>query len=131
MPLAIELAAARIKQLPPEALLARLEHRLPVLTSGPQDAPARQQTLRNTLAWSYDLLNSWEQWLLRQLSVFVGGCTLQAAEAVYRALGNGVGAVLGSVFDGVASLIDKSLLYQTQWEGEEPRFGSVTPPQLL
>jgi predicted ATPase/DNA-binding CsgD family transcriptional regulator len=125
VPLAIELAAARIKQLPPQALLARLEHRLPVLTSGPQDAPARQQTLRNTLAWSYDLLDPWEQWLLRQLSVFVSGCTLQAAEAVCRTLGNGVGAGLGSVFDGVASLIDKSLLYQTQREGEEPRFGML------
>src|SRR5439155_18345940 len=73
VPLAIELAAARIKQLPPQALLAQLEHRLPVLTSGPQDAPVRQQTLRNTLAWSYDLLNSGEQWLLRRLSAFVGG----------------------------------------------------------
>jgi predicted ATPase/DNA-binding CsgD family transcriptional regulator len=125
VPLAIELAAARIKQLPPQALLAQLEHRLPVLTSGPQDAPARQQTLRNTLAWSYDLLNSWEQQLLRHLSVFVGGCTLQAAEAVCRALGDGVGTGLASVFDGVASLIDKSLLYQTEREGEEPRFGML------
>ena len=125
VPLAIELAAARIKQLPPQALLAQLEHRLPVLTSGPQDAPVRQQTLRNTLAWSYDLLNSWEQWLLRQLSVFVGGCTLQAAEAVCRALGDGDGTELGSVLDGVASLIDKSLLHQTEREGEEPRFGML------
>jgi predicted ATPase/DNA-binding CsgD family transcriptional regulator len=125
VPLAIELAAARIKQLPPQALLAQLEHRLPILTSGPQDAPARHQTLRNTLAWSYDLLNSWEQHLLRQLSVFVGGCTLQAAEAVCRALGAGVDNGPVSVFDGVASLIDKSLLYQTQREGEEPRFGML------
>jgi predicted ATPase/DNA-binding CsgD family transcriptional regulator len=125
VPLAIELAAARIKQLPPQALLTQLSHRLPVLTSGPQDAPVRQQTLRNTLAWSYDLLNPWEQQLLRQLSVFVGGCTLQAAEAVCAAPGNGVGAGLASVFDGVASLIDKSLLYQTEREGEEPRFGML------
>src|SRR5207249_946865 len=80
---------------------------------------------RNTLAWSYSLLNSWEQWLLRHLSVFVGGCTLQAAEAVYCALENGVGAAEASVLDGLASLIDKSLLYQAQREGEEPRFGML------
>ncbi len=86
VPLAIELAAARTKQLSPQALLARLEQRLSLLTSGPQDAPVRQQTLRNTLAWSYDLLDSWEQRLLRQLSVFVGGFTLEAAEAVWLRL---------------------------------------------
>ncbi len=125
VPLAIELAAARIKQLPPQALLARLEHRLPLLTSGPQDAPVRQQTLRNTLAWSYSLLNSWEQLLLRQISIFVSGCTLQAAEGVCRAPGDGTGAGQVSVLDGVASLIDKSLLYQTQHEGEELRFGML------
>jgi predicted ATPase/DNA-binding CsgD family transcriptional regulator len=125
LPLAIELAAARIKQLPPQALLSRLERRLPVLTSGPQDAPARQQTMRKTLAWSYSLLDPWEQRLLRHLSVFVGGCTLQAAEAVCRVPGDGVEAGLASVFDGIASLIDKSLLYQTPREGEEPRFGML------
>ncbi len=125
VPLAIELAAARIKQLSPQVLLAQLERRLPLLTSGPQDAPVRQQTLRNTLAWSYDLLNSWEQRLLRQISIFVGGCTLQAAAAVCYAPENGVGAGLASVLDGVASLIDKSLLYQTPREEEEPRFGML------
>jgi len=125
IPLAIELAAARIKQLSPQELLARLEQRLLVLTSGPQDAPARQQTLRNTLTWSYSLLNSWEQRLLRQLSVFVGGSTLQAAEAICATLGNGVDAGQVSVFDGMASLIDKSLLYQAQREEEEPRFGML------
>jgi predicted ATPase/DNA-binding CsgD family transcriptional regulator len=125
VPLAIELAAARIKQLSPQALLTRLAQRLPILTSGPQDAPARQQTLRNTLAWSYDLLDPWEQRLLRQLSVFVGGFTLEAAEAVWRALGNGDGAGMTSVLDRVASLIDKSLLYQMQREGEEARFGML------
>ncbi len=125
VPLAIELAAARIKQLPPQALLAQLGHRLPVLTSGPQDAPVRQQTLRNTLAWSYSLLNSGEQWLLRRLSVFVGGSTLQAAEAVCCAPGDDVDAGSASVLDGVASLIDTSLLYQMEREGEEPRFGML------
>ncbi len=122
LPLAIEMAAARIKQLPPQALLARLEHRLQVLTSGPQDVPVRQQTLRNTLAWSYDLLDLQEQRLFRRLSIFVGGCTLEAAEAVCAALGNGDGHAVAAVFDGVTSLIDKSLLLQTEQEGEEPRF---------
>jgi predicted ATPase/DNA-binding CsgD family transcriptional regulator len=123
VPLAIELAAARIKQLPPQALLEQLSHRLPVLKSGPKDAPFRQQALRNTLAWSYDLLDPWEQRLLRHLSVFVGGFTLQAAEAVCRADGDSAGAA--NVFDGIASLIDKSLLYQAQRDGEEPRFGML------
>src|SRR6266567_8438985 len=82
LPLAIELAAARSKLLPPQALLARLGQRLAVLTSGAQDAPTRQQTLRHTLAWSYNLLNAQEQQLFRRLSLFVGGCTLQAVEAL-------------------------------------------------
>ena len=125
VPLAIELAAARIKQLPPQALLAQLSQRLPLLTSGPRDAPVRQQTLRNTLAWSYDLLNAWEQRLLRQLSVFVGGCTLQAAEAMCRTSGENAGSGQTSVLDGIASLIDKSLLYQTEREGEESRFAML------
>ena len=119
LPLAIELAAARSKVLPPQALLARLGQRLAVLTSGPRDAPARQQTLRNTLAWSYNLLTTQEQQLFRRLSIFVGGCTLQAVEAVCAALeGNGAGAAL----EGVTSLIDKSLLRQRESEGGEPRF---------
>jgi predicted ATPase len=81
LPLAIELAAARIKLLPPQALLTRLNQRLHVLTEGTRDLPERQQTLRNALAWSYELLTEQEQCLFRQLSVFVGGCTLEAAEA--------------------------------------------------
>src|SRR5207248_4108425 len=82
LPLAIELAAARIKLLSPPALLSRLERRLPLLTGGARDMPARQQTLRNTIAWSYDLLEEPEQRLFRRLSVFVGGFSLEAAEAV-------------------------------------------------
>jgi predicted ATPase/DNA-binding CsgD family transcriptional regulator len=115
LPLAIELAAARIKLLPVHALLTRLEHRLQVLTSGARDGPARQQTLRNTIAWSYDLLNADEQRLFRRLSVFVGGCTLEAIEAICSTFCKGAFQAL----DGVASLIDKSLLQQT--EQEEPR----------
>jgi predicted ATPase/DNA-binding CsgD family transcriptional regulator len=117
LPLAIELAAARVKLLPPQALLTRLAHRLQVLTSGARDAPVRQQTLRNTLAWSYDLLDAEEQQLFRRLSVFAGGCTLEAVEGLSTALGELPAAVL----DGVASLMDKSLLRQVEQEGEEPR----------
>jgi predicted ATPase/class 3 adenylate cyclase/DNA-binding CsgD family transcriptional regulator len=117
LPLAIELAAARSKLLPPAALLARLEHRLSVLTSETRDVPVRQQTLRNTIAWSYHLLDAQEQRLFRQLSVFAGGCTLEAAEAVCAVLSDGDGG--GPVLDGVASLTDKSLLQLTaQEEGE-------------
>jgi len=119
LPLALELAAARVKLFPPQALLAQLEQRLQVLTRGARDAPVRQQSLRNTLAWSYELLTAEEQRLFRRLSVFVGGCTLQAIEALCAALekSNGVGRVV----DGVASLIDKSLLQQTEQEENEPR----------
>src|SRR2546430_10739054 len=119
LPLAIELAAARSTLLPPQALLARLGQRLAVLTSGAQDAPARQQTLRNTIAWSYNLLNAKAQQLFRRLSIFVGGCTLQAVEALCTSLEEGRGAEW--TLDGVASLLDKSLLQQTAQEGEEPR----------
>jgi predicted ATPase/DNA-binding CsgD family transcriptional regulator len=117
LPLAIELAAARIKLLPPQALLTRLGHRLQVLTSGARDAPVRQQTLRNTLAWSYDLLNAEEQRLFRRLSVFAGGCTLEAVEGLYTALGE----LPSDVLDGVASLIDKSLLRLVEQADEETR----------
>jgi predicted ATPase len=86
LPLAIELAAARVKILSPSALLDRLEHRLPLLTGGPRDVPARQQAVRSTLDWSYDLLTPEEQALFRRLSVFAGGFTLEAAESVSRAV---------------------------------------------
>jgi predicted ATPase/DNA-binding CsgD family transcriptional regulator len=118
LPLAVELAAARIKLLPPQALLKRLSQRLDLLTGGAQDLPARQQTLRNTLQWSYDLLSAEEQRLFRWLSIFVGGFTLEAATAVCNA---GSDQPL-DVLKGVVSLLDKSLLLQTEQEGEEPRF---------
>src|SRR6266487_3758364 len=120
LPLAIELAAARIRLLPPQALLARLSRRLQVLTGGARTLPERQQTLRNTLKWSYDLLDIQEQQLFRWLSVFVGGWSLEAAEAVAHA-GQPPDPVSVSVLDGVASLLDKSLLLQVEWESEEPR----------
>jgi len=117
LPLAIELAAARSKLLSPRALLARLGNRLNVLTSGTQDIPERQQTLRNTLEWSYHLLSSQQQQFFRMLSVFVGGGTLEAIEAISAALKMSEGGAL----DGAASLLDKSLL-QAVGQEEETRF---------
>jgi predicted ATPase/DNA-binding CsgD family transcriptional regulator len=118
LPLAIELAAARIKLLPAEALLAQLQHRLAVLTGGPRDLPARQQALRSTLQWSYDLLTPHEQRLFRRFAVFAGGCQLAAAEAICTVVGD----VTMSLLDGLASLLDNSLLSQVEHVGEEPRF---------
>jgi predicted ATPase/DNA-binding CsgD family transcriptional regulator len=116
LPLAIELAAARIKLLPPQALLQRLIHPLNVLTAGRQNAPERHQTLRNTIAWSYHLLNTVEQQLFCRVSVFVGSCSLEAIEALYSSYPDRTMLVL----DGVSSLIDKSLLRQIE-QGDEPR----------
>ena len=120
LPLAIELAAARIRLLPPQALLARLSNSLQVLTAGAQTLPMRQQTLRNAIQWSYDLLDIQEQQLFRRLSVFVGGWTLEAAEAVVNA-GQQASADGLPVLDGIASLLDKSLLLQVALDDEEPR----------
>jgi predicted ATPase/DNA-binding CsgD family transcriptional regulator len=122
LPLAIELAAARVKVLSPSALLARLSQRLTVLSGGPRDAPARQQTLRDTLAWSYDLLTIEQQQLFRQLSVFVGGWTLEAAEAVCDAdPACGPGRAT-AVLDGLAALVDHSLVQQTELPDGSSRF---------
>ena len=126
LPLAIELAAARIKLLSPRALLQRLSRRFEVLTSRTQNAPERQQTLRNALAWSYDLLNVQEQRIFRRLSIFAGGCTLEAIEYLCSALGDDCEE--GVVLDGVASLIDKSLMQSTEQEvngEEETRFAML------
>lgn len=121
LPLALELAAARIRVLPPQALLARLHERLDLLTEGPRTLPERQQTLRNTLAWSYDLLSPAEQRLFRLLSVFVGGCTLDALETVAAALWGQPEPLL----DTVTALVDRSLLGPGAPDGAEPRFGML------
>ncbi len=117
LPLALELAAARIKILPPHMLLARLSQRLTLLTSGRRDAPARHQTLRNTIKWSYDLLNGRERQLFRRLCIFVGGCTLEAVEGVYEKLGDDPTGIL----DGIASLQAKSLIQREELEDEDLR----------
>ncbi len=118
LPLAIELAAARVKLLPPSAMRTRIESRLQLLTGGARDLPARQQTLRAAIDWSYDLLSAPEQKLLRRLSVFVGGCTLEAIEAVCDTKGD-----LGlDLLDGMASMVDKSLAQQNESAGGESRF---------
>jgi non-specific serine/threonine protein kinase len=116
LPLAIELAAARIKVLPPAALLTRLEKRLPLLTGGGRDLPPRQQTMRDTIAWSYDLLPPDEQALFQRLSVFVGGFTLDAAEAVVGSRGS------SDVFTGISVLVESSLLFNDRGAEGEARF---------
>jgi predicted ATPase/transcriptional regulator with XRE-family HTH domain len=116
LPLAIELAAARVKVLPPQALLVRLDHRLPLLTGGGRDLPARQRTMRDAIAWSYDLLTSEQKRLFRRLAVFAGGFTLDGAEAV--AAPDGSHAVL----DGVVTLVEQSLLRQVPGADDEPRY---------
>jgi predicted ATPase/class 3 adenylate cyclase len=124
LPLAIELAAARIKLFPPQAILARLGRRLELLRGGARDVPDRHQTLRHAISWSYNLLEVDEQALFRRLAVFAAGCTLEAAEAVCQAVDvptAGVGQSL-EVLDGVASLVDKSLLCQEEQASGEPRF---------
>lgn len=138
LPLAIELAAARIRLLPPQAMLVRLENRLGLLVGGARDMPTRQQTLRRTLDWSYDLLDTDEQKLFAQLSVFVGGWRLEAAEVICGVGGVGAGQQGTAVnvsdnvqpliplpidlLDGVASLVDKSLLRQQENIENEAHF---------
>jgi non-specific serine/threonine protein kinase len=130
LPLAIELAAARVKLLPPRALATRLERRLPLLTGGPRDAPARQQTLRAALAWSEGLLGPAEQTLFRRLAVFAGGCDLAAAQAVCSTEAAGdAGAGQWDVLDGLTALVDHSLVRQEHPDGSrpdgEPRFAML------
>jgi non-specific serine/threonine protein kinase len=118
LPLALELAAARVRVLPPHAMLERLERRLTLLIGGALDLPARQRTLRETIGWSYDLLTRSEQMLFRRLAVFAGGCSLSAIEGVCNAAGDLQIAVL----DGLEALERNSLLRQEETAGGEPRF---------
>jgi predicted ATPase/transcriptional regulator with XRE-family HTH domain len=140
LPLVIELAATRSKVFTPEALLARLDQRLPLLSSGARDLPPRQQTLRSAIAWSYDLLSAAEQTLFERLGVFGGGCTFEAAEAICGSWELGVGSwgdeaatptpisqLPTPMLDGLTSLIDQSLVQQaavgvTPNGYSEPRF---------
>ncbi len=125
LPLAIELAAARVKLLTPTQMLTRLQSRLQLLTGGARDLPARQQTLRGAIDWSYNLLDRDEQALFQQLSVFVGGFSLAAAEAVCAPLASADHQLPASTLDGLASLVDKSLLPQSEAEADEPRFAML------
>ncbi|HYO48952.1 MAG TPA: helix-turn-helix domain-containing protein, partial [Chloroflexia bacterium] len=120
LPLAIELLAARAKLFAPDAMLARLDRRLSLLTGGPRDRDSRQQTLRGAIDWSYDILEANEQALFRHISVFAGGCEPAALEAVYP--------MPDGALDGADSLVDKSLLVlypPGEQAGDEPRFGML------
>jgi predicted ATPase len=119
LPLALELAAARVKLLQPQAILTRLDDKLKLLTGGARDLPARHQTLRNTLDWSYELLNADEKVLYARLSIFVGGFTLEAAEAVCNPDGR------LDILEGLTSLINNSLLRQEDTADGESRFGML------
>ena len=118
LPLAIELAAARCKVLPPSALLEHLTNRLAVLTDGPRDAPARQQTMRNTIAWSHALLTPDEQVVFRRLAIFVDGFTLEAAAAVLTA----TSALPFDALAGITALVNHSLLSPSGGSDDRPRF---------
>jgi predicted ATPase/class 3 adenylate cyclase len=120
LPLAIELAATRVKVLTPEQILERLKRRLSLLTSGPRSLPKRQQTLRATIAWSYDLLEPAERRLFARLSVFTGGWTFEAAEAVADPGSFGLDAL-----DGLTSLVDQSLVRRAEPPGRPARFSML------
>lgn len=117
LPLALELAAARLAVLSPQGLLSRLDERLAVLTGGPKDADRRHETLRSTLEWSYDLLDPADQLLFARLAVFVDGCRLDAAEAVCSSEAGDV-----TLLDGLQSLVDKSLVRHRPDSDAERRF---------
>jgi predicted ATPase/class 3 adenylate cyclase len=120
LPLAIELAAARVKILSPDAILSRLDKRLELLTHGARDLPARQRSLRGAIEWSYELLDDGDRRLFERISVFVGGGTIDAFEAVCDPTELGI-----DILDGVGSLVDKSLVRRIETGGEETRFGML------
>ena len=121
LPLALELAAVRVRVMPPNEMLARLRSRLRLLTGGARDLPARQQTLRGTIDWSYDLLSPDEQTLFRRFAVFAGGCTLEGVEAVCNSRQD----LEIDILEGVGSLMSKSLLRKVEGTGEETRFSML------
>ena len=121
LPLAIELAAARVKVLSPSSMRARLASRLQLLTGGARDLPERQQTLRAAMDWSYDLLSAAEQKLFRRLSVFVGGCNLEGVEAVCDTKSD----LDLDLLDGMSSMVDKSLVQQLEQTNGESRFAML------
>ena len=118
LPLAIELAAPRLKIIPPHTLLARLDRLLPTLIEGARDLPERQRTMRATIAWSEGLLTEPQRTLFRRLAVFAGGCTLEAAEAVCAAL-EGTEPLGLEVLEGLSRLVDHSLIQQREEDGEK------------
>ena len=118
LPLAIELAAAQVRLLQPQGLLTRLTRRLPLLVGGPRDMPDRQQTLRDTIAWSFDLLQPQDQSMFCQLSVFVGGFSLDAADRV-------IDEPAGELLTGITTLLDSSLIYPVEQPNGEPRFAML------
>jgi predicted ATPase/class 3 adenylate cyclase len=118
MPLAIELAAARVKLLSPEQILARLEHQLDLLAAGSRDLPPRQQTLRAAIAWSYDILDDGAKRLLDRLSVFATGCDLESAEVICGPSSE----IGGDIVDGMMALADQSLVKTDEVAGGEVRF---------
>ena len=126
LPLALELAAARAKLLPVRAILLRLEHGLSLLASDARDRPVRHRTMGEAIGWSYDLLDEEERAFFRRLSIFVGGCTLEAAEAVCGPpelkAGNGGAGTGTSILTVMGSLVDKSLLRREEVDHAEPRF---------
>jgi predicted ATPase/class 3 adenylate cyclase len=120
LPLAIELASTRTKVLTPQQMLPRLEKRLSILTSGPRTLPERHRTLRDTIAWSHDLLEQPERALFARMSVFTGGCTLESAEQVCDPTGIGL-----DLLEGLSSLVDKSLVRRIDPSEGEPRFAML------
>ena len=122
LPLAIELAAARVKMLSPQAILTRLSHRFALLADGPRDLPERHRSLHGAMAWSFDLLHAQERAMFRRLAVFSGGWTLAAAEAVCGSLSD---SPTLDVFGGLAALIDHSLVIQSEEADGEPRLSQL------
>lgn len=128
LPLALELAAARIKLFPAHEIAARLDRSLPLLTGGARDLPARQQTLRGAIQWSYDLLDEEEKELFARLGVFVGGCDLNAVEALFQGPEDHDGHEVADLLTQVESLLDKNLIQQVKWragQSQEPRFSML------